>query len=405
MTLDASWLPLPLTPEQLSREAHVGEFMRTTIEPRLAEIEVNERFPADVVAAAADAGIYAAPVPVEYGGLGYDDLSLGLLCRALGDCAGLLSLFTVHAMVCASLRRWGSAEAKKVWLPLLAKGEVKAAFALSEPNAGSDHSSLEMRLDRLPSGLSATGKKNWISCGQDCDIALLFGLLGGKATAILAPLTDVAVRRVPLTGTLGFHGAIPAELHFENCELPRAVILGAPGFGLSVVANQALELGRLCISWGCVGLAERCLERTAAFTRQRLIGQRPLAKHDLVRQQLGGVFTELTTSRLLCYHASLARSENRHGGLEACMAKYAASSAARNAAETAMRLLGAAACASGSWAKRLWHDAKIMEAIEGTSEVHALLLGSFASGATAQHRDRAAANSVAASVTAESMTS
>lgn len=370
-----------LNAAQREAQRYFREFAMEHVAPAASRIDIEQKLAPELIVQLARAGLLAALVPAELGGKPLDFISYGLLHEELGRaCSSTRSLITVHSMVCHAVDRWGSSEQRTTWLSALARGEVIGAFALSEPNAGSDTAAIETNVTRTDGGFRLNGRKTWITCGQLAGLFLVFGKLQGAPCALLVPGDCPGLSRRPIFGMLGCRGSMLAELTFEDCDLPESALLGRPGFGLSHVAQSALDNGRYSIAWGCVGLLRACVEASVAHATQRKQSGGPLSEQPLIRRLLTNMLTDLKAARLLCWSAALARNaKDPNSLLEVALAKYYASTAATRVAADAVQVHGALGCSAESAVERWYRDAKIMEIIEGSTQIQQSLIAAHAS--------------------------
>ncbi|MFG3009582.1 acyl-CoA dehydrogenase family protein [Streptomyces cinerochromogenes] len=326
----------------------------------------------------AASGLLAADLPERYGGAGLDPLTLGeITARIGGECSALRGLLTVQGMVAAALLRWGTEAQRADWLPRLAGGELTAGFAATEEGAGSALGSVETRIEA--SGpldhqeLVVSGRKRWVTFGAVADVFLVLGTYEGKPAAVLVDADRAGVQREPVNGQLGMRGARIAHVSFDGVKVPRRRLVAPPGLGLSHVAGTALDHGRFTVAWGCVGMAEACVEDAATHAAVRRQGGIPLGDHQSVRSLLARAAVDAAGARQLVRRAAEARAAGPgHGVSETLMAKYAAASAAAEVSRAAVQVLGSAGCAPDSRAGRHFRDAKVMEIIEGAQQVSEL---------------------------------
>ncbi|MFD9903814.1 acyl-CoA dehydrogenase family protein [Streptomyces sp. NPDC059063] len=336
--------------------------------------DARGELPADVRLAAARAGLFGADLPARYGGLGATPAQLGEACARVGGvCSALRGLVTVQSMVGAALLRWGTAEQRERWLPALTRGEVLAAFAATESEAGSDLAAVTTRVDEQDDAYTVTGEKRWITFGEVADVFLVLGRAGGRPAAVLVEADRPGVEREPVRGQLGMRAAQLAHVRFDRVRVPRENAVAPPGFGLSHVVGTALDHGRFTVAWGCVGMAEACLHAAAAHAVRRDQQGVVLAEHQLVRSLLGRAAVDSRAARELCLRAARLREAGDPDAIaETVAAKYAAARAATSVSADAVQILGAAGCAPDSLVGRCYRDAKVMEIIEGSAQVSEL---------------------------------
>jgi glutaryl-CoA dehydrogenase (non-decarboxylating) len=378
-------MKLALTPAQEGNRRAFRTFAAEVVAPQAAANDEAERLPPELIRQIADARYLGAVAPAAYGGLDLDPISFGLLCEAFGSaCASARSLLTVHSMVLHTLLRWGSAPVKEAWARRLVAGEAVAAFALTEPDAGSDARSLKSTAVAEGEAYVLNGHKKWITFGQVADIFLLFVKVDDEVTAFLVERDCPGLRIEPIRGLSGCRASMLAELRLENCRVPAAHLVGRPGFGWSAVAAMALDHGRYSVAWGCVGLAQACLEASLTYAGERRQFGAQLVEHQLVQQMLTDMATGAEAARLLCYRAGYLRQESDPGAVMATsMAKYFAASTAGRTAADAVQIHGANGFTPAYNVERHWRDAKVMEIIEGSTQIQQMMI---ARGMWAQQR-------------------
>lgn len=373
-------MKIELTKRQEAARKRFRTFVDEQVVPHADRQDRAERSGPEILQRMAAEGFLAPTVPKEHGGRGMDMLTFGLLCEEMGrGSASLLSLLTVQTMVARAILRWGRRKQKEAWLPPVAAGDVICGFALTEPSAGSDAKAVKATADLCDGGYVLNGEKKWISWGQIAHLFLVVARCDGKPSAFLLERQREGLSAQPVQGMLGFRSAMLAGLRMKDCRLPTEGLLGKIGFGLSHVGGTALDAGRYSVAWGCVGLARACLEACTAHTSQREQGGSPLREYQLIRKMIADMFTSVAAARMLCYRAAcLKDTGSPRSIMETCVAKYFASTTAYKAATDAVQMHGAAGCVSDSPVQRYFRDAKIMEIIEGTSQVQQLLIADFA---------------------------
>src|SRR6185436_673861 len=179
-------------------------------------------------------GWLGAQVPLEHGGAGLDMVTYGLLTAEIGRaCSSTRSLLTVHDMACQAILRWGSRAQREQWLPKLSRGEILGAFALSEPQAGSDAKGVATTAEKDGDGYVVNGRKKWITFAQIADLFLVFLQCEGKPTAFLVERSTPGLRIEPIKGILGTRASMLGEIFFDGCRVPAENMVGRVGFGVS----------------------------------------------------------------------------------------------------------------------------------------------------------------------------
>ena len=367
-----------LTDEQQTRQREFRAFVTRHIAPFATEWDRAEKIPEATVKLIATAGYLGSTLPVKFGGQGWDTVTFGLLNEAFGRAsAALTDLLTVQAMVSMSVLKWGSEEQKSRWLPPLARGEIIGAFALTEPGGGSDLQSLQTRFTETGGGAyRLSGQKTWISYGQSAGLFLVIGHAGSLPMACLIPRDSAGLKIEPITGMIGFRAAGLARITFSDVAIPAANVLGKPGVALSYIAPVGLQYGRISTACSALGLLRGCFEESTARAAARKVGTGMVGDLGMIRSMLARMGTDLHAAALLCLSACRATDERLPEAFtKALMAKYFSSRAAVRAASDAVQIWGAAGCHEDAPVSRYYRDAKILEIIEGTTQVHEELLG------------------------------
>ena len=370
-------MKIELTPEQRALRSEVRAFVQEEIAPHADRWDREEATPREIVDKLVERGWLGSMVPAEHGGKGLDMLSYGVLTEEIGrGCSSIRSLLTVHDMVCRGILRWGSKAQKESWLPRLAQGEILGAFALSEPEAGSDATGIRTKAVEVDGGFALDGTKKWTTYGQIADLYLLFAQLDGKPTAFLVERETPGLTVTPLRGILGTRASMLAELKLEGARTENMV--GRPGFGISHVVGAALDQGRYSVACGSVGIAQACLDACLAYARERQQFGQPLFEHQLVRAMLSDMITNVRAARLLCMRAGDLRDTGDPGAFaETSVAKYFASTTAMRVATDAVQLHGANGCHEDFPVSRYFRDAKVMEIIEGSTQIQQSTIARF----------------------------
>jgi len=368
-----------LTDPQKGKYEEFKTFVTLNVEPFAEEWDRDQRIPQSVISKLAQGGYLGSSLPRDHGGQGWDVVTFGLLNEAFGrGSSALTGVLTVQAMVSMALLKWGTVEQKRTWLPPLAKGEVIGAFALTEPGAGSAIQSLVTEFTRNSEGdhLVLNGSKKWISCAQFAAVFLVFGKLDQRPAACLVPRETPGVHVEPISDLMGFRAAGLAEIHFHDVEVPSANLVGKPGFALSHVAPVGLHYGRISTACSALGLLRGCFEESIVQAATRKIGDKTVSDMGMIRSLIARMGTDLEAASFLCHNACRAEDDHLPEGFEkTLMAKYFTSRAVVSAASDAVQIKGASGCHGSSPVSRYYRDAKIMEIIEGTTQIHESILG------------------------------
>jgi hypothetical protein len=363
---------LRLTPEQRAFRDAVRAFVDSSVMPAAPRWDREQAIGVEVVEELRARGYFGVDIPAASGGLGLDAEALGLFAEELGrGCSSLRSLLTVHGMVAHAVGRWGSKELRARLLPELAAGRALGALAFTEAEAGSDLQRVEAQARSDGGGFVLSGKKRWITFGQLATIFLVLARAPGGLVALLVPRDLAGVNTKPIRDILGLRASMLAEIEFQDCIVPRENLVGREGFGLSHVGSAALDHGRFTVACGCVGMAQASLEASVRYAGGRTQFGVKIRDHQLVRRMITEMATDTRAARLLCRHAGALRAARHPSAIaETSIAKYFASRAAMRIAADAVQIHGANGVVGDFPVERHFRDAKIMEIIEGSSEMH-----------------------------------
>ena len=369
---------LDLTPEERAFRTSIQAFARDVVAPRAAEIDEAGAFPLDVVRAAAGHGLLGATLPSAWGGAGLDYLRYALAIEAIAAASATVaaSLVVHNSLVTEVIAHAGHVRHKERWLRRLAAGEAIGAFALSEPDAGTDAANQQTRAARAGAGYRITGRKVWVANAEAATVAIVFactrpGLRGQGVTAFLVPMDTPGIARAARADSLGVRGLGCMDLVLD-LEVGDDQVLGSVDQGLRV-AMRALDRGRIAIAAQALGIGTAALGEAIAYSKTRETFGQPIANRQAIQWMLADMATELEAARLLTWKAAAEDRQDRVT-IEASMAKLAASEAAHRAADRAMQILASAGYRRGSIVERLFRDARATEIYQGTSEAQRMII-------------------------------
>ncbi len=353
-------------------QTDVRLFVEREIIPQVQSIENDGRISEEIVSKLAGNHLLGMMIPEEYGGQNIDPLSLALLHEELGQGhTSVENMLTVVGMVVKAITSAGDEEQKKRWLPGIAAGSVIPAFAMSESNIGSDIKGMETVAVKGDGHFMLKGNKKWITLGQIADLFIVFAKCDNRGAAFLVERDTPGLSVVPMSPTFGLRGNMLAELHFDDCQIPEANLLGRIGSGFNRVAAFALDEGRYTTACGCVGLGKACLNASLKYVNQRKQFDVYLKEHQLVQKMITEMIVNIQTAKLLCYQAGTLREMKDPTSISyTLMAKYHASKMANLAADYAIQIHGAVGCSTEYAVERYYRDAKIMEIIEGSTQLY-----------------------------------
>lgn len=353
-------------------------FAEGEVAPHADRIDREARIEPALVQRLAAKGCLGLGLPAEFGGGGADAVSYGLLHHELGRIsASVEGIVNVHHMAAAPIRRWGAPALRDHWLPRMASGERVGAFAITEPQCGSDAAAIATVAREDGRELVIDGVKKWITAGQIADVFLLLARCRGVPTAVLVERGASGLRIEPIGGMLGCRGYMLAELHLDECRVPRENLVGRIGVGLSHVASVGLDVGRFGLAWGCAGMLRACLEASCARSGDREQFGTSIRSHALVQRMLTRMIADAESVRLLCLEAARLRDLRHPRAIpQTSLAKYAAATALARVAADAVQIHGASGCSSEQSVSRYLRDAKIMELIEGSTQIQEIAIAS-----------------------------
>jgi alkylation response protein AidB-like acyl-CoA dehydrogenase len=370
---------LELSIEQRAFKASVEQFARDVVAQRAAGIDKTGEFPADVMRAAADAGLCGITIPKNWGGGGRDYVSYVLAIEAIARASATVavSLVVTNSLVAELIAHAGRDPQRERWLRPLATGEAIGAFALSEPDAGTDAANQKSMAVRTGDGYRIRGRKVWVANAEEAAVAIVFactrpGLRGQGVTAFLVPMDTAGITRTARADSLGVRGLGCMDLDFDVA-VKDDQVLGHVDQGFRL-AMWALQGGRVAIAAQALGIGEAALAEAIAHAKQREQFGKPIASYQAIQWMLADMATELDAARMLTLKAAAAKDVQEKSTLEASMAKLAASEAAHKAADKAMQILASAGYRRGSVVERLFRDVRATEIYQGTSEAQRMII-------------------------------
>jgi alkylation response protein AidB-like acyl-CoA dehydrogenase len=359
------------------------EFARTRIEPHAAEWDRTAHFARDVLDELGKLGFLGMTTPEEYDGMGLDTLTylLALEELAAADASVAVSVSIHNAIPATMLLRHGNARQKDRWLKPMARGELLAGFALSEPESGSDAASLSARALRAGDQWVLSGTKAWATNGGTADVMMVMvrtdrpdARRGAKGISTFIVPTDApGYRPGKPEDKMGLRASNTAAIALEDVRLPADQLLGEEGQGF-VYAMEGLDVGRLGIAIQAVGIARRALEHSLAYCAERKQFGQPLREFEAVQFKLADMATRVEAARALAHAAAARRDRGEAITTQASMAKLFASETAMWVTTQAVQLFGGYGYMRDFPVEKLFRDAKVTEIYEGTSEIQRLVI-------------------------------
>ncbi len=363
-----------LSEDELLLRDSVYEFADREIRPLVREMDEHAKMPRALLTQLFDLGVMGIEIPEAYGGSGGTFFHSVLAVEALSrvDPSVGVVVDVQNTLVVNALLRWATDAQKQQYLTKLASGTI-GAYALSEAGSGSDAFALTTRAVKTDTGYRLTGRKLWITNGNEADLFIVFANLNPEAgyrgiTAFLVERGTAGFTVGKKEDKLGIRASSTCELLFEECEVPEANVLGEPGKGYKT-AIETLNEGRIGIGAQMVGLAQGALDHTVRYTKERRQFGKAIADFQAVQHQLARAATEVHTARLLVYEAARLRDARQPFLTEAAMCKLVSSEVAERVASLAVNLFGGYGFVKDYPVEKLYRDAKIGQIYEGTSNL------------------------------------
>jgi butyryl-CoA dehydrogenase len=358
----------------------VRDFSQAELWPNAPKWDREHSFPKEAHQGLAALGAYGICVPEEHGGAGLDYLTLALVLEeiAAGDGGTSTAISVTNCPVNAILMRYGNAQQKKQWLEPLAQGRMLGAFCLTEPQAGSDASSLRTTARKDGDAYVIDGVKQFITSGKNGHVAVVIAVTdkgAGKRgmSAFLVPTDAPGYNVARLEDKLGQHSSDTAQINFDGCRIPVENLIGAEGEGYKI-ALGALEGGRIGIAAQSVGMARSAFDVALAYAKERQAFGGSIFDQQAVGFRLAECATQLEAARQLIWHAAALRDAGRPCLKEAAMAKLFASEMAERVCSAAIQTLGGYGYVNDFPLERIYRDVRVCQIYEGTSDIQKLLI-------------------------------
>lgn len=365
----------------------VRAFTRNEIIPIANELDHSDTYPAELVGKMMELGLFGITVPEEYGGLGLDYLTYAMVVEELAyGWMSVSGFLNTHFMACFLINTFGTPEQRRSLLPRMATGQLRAAYSLSEPDAGSDVQSIRTRASRDGDEYVVNGTKMWLTNGLHAGLVVTL-----VKTAITEPphrgmsvllvekqagaRSDRGITVSREVKKLGYRGIETVELVFDDHRVPASMLLGGEeGRGFHQMM-AAVELGRINIAARAVGVGRRAFEESVRYAQRRETFGRPIAGHQAIQFKLADMATKVTAARLMCHEAARRKDSGERVDLLAGMAKLFASETCWEVTQEALRIHGGNGYAEEYDIERLYRDAPLMIVGEGTSEIQKMVIG------------------------------
>jgi butyryl-CoA dehydrogenase len=378
-----------LTQEQKMIRDLARKFASDKILPHARRWEKDHGFPRELLHEMGGLGFLGVPIPEEYGGAGLDFIAEAIVFEEIGyaDSSVRTTLSVQMSLVELTILKWGTEEHKQRYLPKLCSGEWLGCFGLTEPNAGSDAANLQTSARREGDEWVLNGQKVWISNGTWADLAIIFAQTqpGSKHRGMVAFLVETdtpGYETRKMTGKLGLLASDTGEIFLDNVRVPDSNRLGNVGEGFRV-AMSALDNGRYGVASGCVGTAQRALDVSVRYAKERVAFDRPIAGFQLVQDMLAQMKVDTEAARLLVYQAGWVKNQGQTSTIPVSIAKLFATEAAKRNADMAIQVHGGYGYSDEYEPEKLWRDCRVASLYEGTTQIQKLIIGRDLTGISA----------------------
>ncbi|UGB39094.1 acyl-CoA dehydrogenase family protein [Frateuria soli] len=373
------------TEDQLSIQSIARDFAQKRIAPVAAELDAKGQFPLENIQEMGQLGLMGIEVPTEYGGAGMDPIAyvLAMIEIAAADAATSTIMSVNNSLFCNGILKHGSEEQKQTYVRAIASGEAIGAYALTEPQSGSDASNMHTRAVKNADGdWVINGKKSWITSGPVARYIVLFAITtpGIGAKGVSAFIIDTKRQGFHAGKTepkLGIRASATCEIEFNDYVCPKENLLGQEGKGFAI-AMGVLDAGRIGIASQAVGIARAAYEATLQWSRDRKAFGTPIGTFQMTQAKIADMKCKLDAATLLTLRAAWAKGEaEKNGGrfgTEAAIAKLTASEAAMWISHQAVQIHGGMGYSKEMPLERYFRDAKITEIYEGTSEIQRIVI-------------------------------
>ena len=387
-------MDLQLSDEQRMIRDMARDFAQNEISPIAAHHDETGEFPHETIMRMGEQGFMGIEVPEEYGGVGMDTIAYVLALEEISkaDAAHAVIMSVCNSLYCYGILRYGTEEQKQKYLQPVASGEAIGAYALTEPQSGSDAGDMRVTASLSPDGSHyiINGTKSWITSGPVAKYIVVFAQTDSEAKprhrGVSALIVDTEEPGFELGKTepkLGIRASATCEIHFEDYKCPVEARLGQEGEGFKI-SLAVLDAGRIGIAAQALGIAEAAYEASVQYARDRQAFGQKIGHFQMIQQKLADMKCRIEASRLLIYQAALAKEAWKKTGrrftLESSIAKLYASETAMWVTTQAIQIHGGMGYSKELPVERYFRDAKVTEIYEGTSEIQRMVIARLETG-------------------------
>jgi acyl-CoA dehydrogenase len=372
---------LTLNEELQQIKTMVRDFVEYEVEPYAQQIEEEDAIPQHLVEKAKELGMFGISIPEQYGGIGLNTFGKSIVLEQLGRTHnGFVSLISAHTGIGSTgIVKLASNALKEKYLPDMAAGRKIAAFALSEPGAGSDAAHISTKAVKKGDKWILNGMKHFITNGPIADVFTVFAVTDkekgakGGITAFLVEKDFPGLIVGKVDKKMGLRGSFTSQIIFEDCEVPEENVIGEVGYGYAS-ALRILGEGRVTLAARAVGSCDKLIEMAARYAQERVQFGQPIAKNQGIQWMIAEMATETEAARALTYRAASMIDAGQKVIKEAAMAKLFASEVFNRVADKAVQIHGGMGYIAEYPVERFYRDARITKIYEGTSEIQKIII-------------------------------
>ena len=368
-------MTFPFTEEHHMLRNMARDFTNAEIKPLAAKIDREEEIPKELLKKIAEVGLFGTSIPEEYGGGGFGKVGFCIAQEEVSRvCGSTAATIGAHQSIGAqAIMLGGSEELRKKYLPRLASGEMLAAFALTEADAGSDSFNLSTHAEKKGNSWILNGQKVWLTNGSIADVYSVFARTEKGITGFVVEKKFPGVSVGKNEKKLGIKGSVTNTLAFDNVEIPEENIIGTDGRGF-FIAMETLNSGRLGLGAACFGAAKEMLEMSVAFSKQRKQFGEPISKFQAIQFMLSDIATHIYAMENMIYKAAFKLDNKEDISLDAAIVKLYCSEAICEIADKALQIHGRMGFSAELPFERFYRDARISKIFEGTNEIQKLII-------------------------------
>jgi alkylation response protein AidB-like acyl-CoA dehydrogenase len=362
--------------EQIMLRDMVRNFVDDVLRPAAAQIDEEEKIPVEIKQQIGELGLLGAAFPVEVGGSGFGEVGYCIIQEEIGrGCMSTATMIGAHVSIGSNAIYLGGTEAQKQkWMPALASGEKIAAFALTEPSAGSDAFNLRTKAEFDGTHWVINGEKLWITNGPFADIFSVFARTPKGITCFVVEKGTEGFKPGAKEKKMGIRGSETSTLTFDNVRVPAENMIGQDGRGF-LIAMKTLDAGRLGLGAACLGACKELLSLSTKYAKERKQFNEPIANFQAIQFMLSDMATLIYTTESLVYRTAFDYDAKRLTSRQSAMVKLVSSDALDKCVDMAMQIYAGMGYSREFPIERMYRDSRINRIFEGTTEIQKLVIG------------------------------